>query len=121
MPDAGSLSYDYSATIMSITSYELPVPMKAGQPYSLSVTEYDNNFGGDVEFWGATSECGPGWEKLYGAPMDSKVYCADVTPTQDYTYVLYVERLVKEDGGWSASSHASNHLACPTGRCMASP
>jgi hypothetical protein len=105
---------------MSITSMQLPVAMKAGQPYSLSITVSDNGFSGDVEFWGATSQCGPGWQQLYSAPLASKAYCADVNPTQDYTYVLYVERMFTDSGAPSSESDY-NHLACPTGRCKASP
>jgi hypothetical protein len=101
---------------MSITSIQLPVPMTAGQPYSLSVSVNDNGFSGDVEFWGATSQCGPGWQQLYSAPLGSKVYCADVSPAQDYPYVIYVERMYT-DSGAPAGESAYNHLACPTGRC----
>jgi hypothetical protein len=119
-PDAGGLDFDWSATIMSITSVELPVAMTAGQPYSLSITVSDGGFTGDVEFWGATSQCGPGWQQLYSAPLASKTYCADVNPTQDYTYVLYVERMFTDSGAPSSESDY-NHLACPTGRCNASP
>jgi hypothetical protein len=119
-PDAGGLAFDWSATIMSITSVELPAAMKAGEPYSLSITVNDNGFSGDVEFWGATSQCGPGWQELYSAPIASKVYCADVNPTQDYTYVLYVERMFTDSGAPSSESDY-DHLACPTGRCEASP
>jgi hypothetical protein len=101
---------------MNITSLQLVDPMKAGQPYSLSVSVSNYRFFGDIEFWGATSECGSGLEKLFSAPVDSKVFCADVLPARDYSHVLFVERLMV-DSGAPASEHADNILACPTGRC----
>jgi hypothetical protein len=119
-PDAGGLAFDYGVTIMDITSMQLTDVMKAGQPYSLSVSVSNSGFYGDIEFWGTTSECGPGLQKLYSAPVESKVYCADVLPTQDYTYVLYVQRLMV-DSGAPAGEHADTILACPTGRCPKVP
>ncbi len=116
-PDGGSLVLDYSRnTNMSITSFLLTDPMKAGQPYSLSVSVASSRYYGTIEFWGSNAECGPGLEKLYSAPVDTKVYCADVLPTNDYTYALLVERLMV-DSGAPASEHSGNMLACPSGRC----
>jgi hypothetical protein len=102
--------------IMSITSMLLPEPMKAGQPYSLAATVFNGGFTGDIQFWGTTSECGPGLEQLFSKPVDSTTYCVDALPTQDYTYVLFVERLIN-DSGAPASEHEGNILACPSGRC----
>ncbi len=101
---------------MGITSFRLPVPMTAGQTYSLSVTVANHNYYGEIEFWGTDSTCGPGLERLYVAPVEAKVYCADVVPSQSYPYVLLVQRL-HWDGGGFASGSARNVLACPTGRC----
>jgi hypothetical protein len=117
MPDAGGLFFDPKATIMAITALQLPQPMEAGVPYSLSAHVANGGFSGDVEFWGATSQCGPGWQKLYAAPVESKVYCADVNPTDNYTYLLWVEKLYT-DSGAPAGEHSDTILACPTGRCM---
>lgn len=115
-PDGGGLAFDSAVTIMNITSMALPAPMTANQPYSLSVSVSNSGFYGDIEFWGAMSECGAGLQKLYSAPVESKVYCADVLPTQSYTYILYVQRL-STDSGAPAGEHADTILACPTGRC----
>ena len=57
---------------------------------------------------------------MFSAPIESKVYCADVMPTQDFTYVLYVEGL-KWDGGAPAGEHTGDVLACPTGRSPPTP
>jgi hypothetical protein len=120
-PDGGSLVLDNSSrSNMSITSFLLPEPMKAGRPYSLSAAYVNNGYFGTIEFWGTTSECGPGLEQLFTGPVESKVYCADVVPTRDYTHVLFVEGL-KWDGGRPAGAHADQILACPTSRCPKTP
>jgi hypothetical protein len=119
-PDGGTLMLDNGLNSqMSITSMQLPVAMKAGQPYSLSADIVNSNFGGDIEFWGTTSECGSGLQKLFSAPIDSKIFCADVSPTQDFTYVLLVEGLTSPTNGKPAAEHAGNVLGCPTSRCPA--
>lgn len=53
---------------MSITSMVLPAPMTAGELYSLSAKYTSRNYSGTIEFWGTTSECGPGFQQLYSAP-----------------------------------------------------
>lgn len=116
-PDGGSLMFQSGLHMqMDITSFLLPTPMTAGQPYSLSVTVSNNGYYGDVEFWGSNATCGSGLELLYQAPLDSKVYCADVHPSQSYTYILFVQRL-NVDSGAPAGESAHNTLACPSSRC----
>jgi hypothetical protein len=90
--------------------------MTAGQPYSLSVTVTNHNFYGDIEIWGSNATCGPGLERLYVAPVASQIFCADVVPSQSYTYAILVQRLYW-DGGAPAGGSAYNFLACPTDRC----
>jgi hypothetical protein len=120
-PDGGSLVYDFSRNAnMGITSLLLPEPMKAGQPYSLSAAVSNSGYTGTIEFWGATSECGAGLEQLFSEPVASKIYCADVVPSQDYRYVLYVEHYLW-DGGAPAGAHTGDILACPSGRCPPAP
>jgi hypothetical protein len=118
-PDGGSLTLDTSIGANDgITSLLLPVAMKAGQVYSLSAMVSDSNFGGTIEFWGTNSECGPGLQKLFSAPVASQTFCADVAPSQDFTYVLYVEHLLW-DGGAAASESTGAILASPDSRCPA--
>ena len=52
--------------------------------------------------------------------MATQTYCADVTPTQAFTHVLFVEAL-HWDGGAAAGEHAGDVLACPSSRCPAAP
>ncbi len=116
-PDGGSLTLDTSIGANDgITSLLLPVAMKAGQVYSLSAMVSNSNYGGTIEFWGTNSECGPGLQKLFSAPVASQTFCANVAPTQDFTYVLYVEHLLW-DGGAAASEATYAILACPDSRC----
>ena len=116
-PDGGTLMFQAGFHMqMDITSFVLPTPMTAGQPYSLSVTVANHGYYGDIEFWGSNGTCGPGLELLYSAPLDSKIYCADVHPSQSYTYILYVQRL-SVDSGAPAGESASHTLACPAARC----
>jgi hypothetical protein len=120
-PDAGSLVLDTSRNSnMGIISLALPEPMKAGQPYSLSADITSVNYTGNIEFWGTTSECGPGLQKLFSAPVQTKTYCADVMPTQDFTHVLFVDALIW-DGTSNSVEHTGNILACPAGRCPSTP
>jgi hypothetical protein len=116
-PDGGSLQQEYGRNEnMGIRSLTLPVPMTPGQPYSLSVSVADNGFYGDIEIWGTDAVCGPGLERLYIQPVQSKVYCADLVASQPYPYLLFVERLFV-DSGAPASEHADTIVACPTVRC----
>jgi hypothetical protein len=120
-PDGGTLVLSAPPNgIMSITSMLLPVAMTAGQPYSLAATFSNGGFIGDIEFWGTTSECGPGLERLFTEPVDSKTYCVDVVPAEDYGYVLFVERLINASGA-PAGAEAGNIVGCPTGRCPSAP
>jgi hypothetical protein len=115
-PDGGTLVVDQTfQSVTNITSFILPQPMKSGQPYSLSSGVTNKGYTGTIEFWGTTSECGPGLQKLFSAPVESKVFCADVMPAQDFEHLLYVEHLLFHGG--SASEFTESVLACPTGHC----
>ena len=116
-PDGGGLQFESAQNEnMGIRSLTLPVPMTPGQPYSLSVSVGDNGFYGDIEVWGTDSVCGPGLEKLYTQPVESKVYCADLVASRPFAYLLFVERLFV-DSGAPASEHADTIIACPAVRC----
>jgi hypothetical protein len=120
-PSEGELMLDTSFDAnMSIISFPLPEPMKAGEPYSLSATMTSSGYTGAIEFWGTNSVCGPGLQKLYGEPVESRTYCADVTPTQDFTHVLFVKRLLNPGRG-SAGASEGPVLACGSNHCPATP
>ena len=103
---------------MSITSLLLPEPMKAGELYSLAAKIDNHGYVGTLEFWGTNSECGPGEEQLFSAPFESKTYCADVTPTQTFTHVLFVEGRRVPTGG-SGSAADGEVIACGSNHCPA--
>jgi hypothetical protein len=115
-PDAGTLTYDDSVAIFNVNSFLLPLPMTAGQPYAFSVVVSDNRFYGDIELWGTNATCGPGLERLYAAPLASQTYCVNVVPSQNYPYVIFVQRLAV-DSGAPASESATQFMACPTDHC----
>jgi len=120
-PSEGDLVLDTSTNSnMSIISFPLPEPMKAGELYSLSATMTSYAYTGAIEFWGTNSVCGPGLQKLYGEPVESRTYCADVTPTQDFTHVLLVKRLLWSGHG-SAGASEGPVYACGSNRCPATP
>ncbi len=120
-PSEGELMLDTSFDAnMSIISFPLPEPMKAGELYSLSATMTSSGYTGAIEFWGTNSVCGPGLQKLYDEPVESRTYCADVTPTQDFTHVLFVKRLLNPGHG-SAGASEGPVLACGSNHCPATP
>ncbi len=100
-----------------IISYQLPTPMKAGQPYTFSFTYSNYNFTGDLELWGTNAECGPGLQMLFSEPLGSKVFCATVHPTAGYPYLLFVENHTGKGDASSASSNMTGLTACPTATC----
>ena len=120
-PNEGELMLDTSFDAnMSIISFPLPEPMKAGELYSLSATMTSRGYTGAIEFWGTNSVCGPGLQKLYGEPVESRTYCADVTPTQGFTHVLLVKRLLNPGHGTAAASEGPV-FACGSNHCPATP
>jgi hypothetical protein len=117
-PDGGTLVPLTSGSASTgIISYQLPTPMKAGQPYVFSFTYSNSNFTGDLELWGTNAECGPGLQKLFTAPVASKVFCATVHPATDYPYLLFVENHTGKGDASSASSNMTGLTACPTATC----
>ena len=71
-PDGGALTSSGGAVIFDVTSFRLPIAMTAGELYAFSFAVSDNRFYGDIELWGTTGTCGPGFERLYAAPVASK-------------------------------------------------
>jgi hypothetical protein len=118
-PDGGALVPISGGTSAGtgIISYQLPQPMKAGQPYTFSFTYANSNFTGDLELWGTNAECGPGLEKLATEPLVSKVVCATVHPAADYPYLLFVENHTGKGNALTAASSMSGLTACPTATC----
>ena len=117
-PDAGTLVPLQGADqLTDVISMKLVEPMKAGQRYSFSVSLANTGYTGDVELWGANAECGAGLEKLYTEPFASKVYCAEVHPAGDYTYVLFVRQRTGLGSGSFSAQTFDDFVACPTGQC----
>jgi hypothetical protein len=121
-PDGGTLvPISGPSASTGIISYQLPQPMKAGQPYTFSFNYSNENFTGDLELWGADAECGAGLQKLFtgqlASPLVSKVFCATAHPTADYAYVLFVENHTGKGDASSAASNMTGLTACPTATC----
>jgi hypothetical protein len=117
-PDGGTLIPLMGRNMgTSVISMRLPQPMRAGQPYSFAVMLTNSNYTGDVELWGANSECGAGLERLVSEPFASKVYCAEVVPAQDYTHVFFVRQYTGIADGSFAGQFWDNFIACPNGSC----
>jgi hypothetical protein len=117
-PDGGTLTQLTGWDVYtSVISRKLPEPMKAGQPYTFSIALSNRNYTGDLELWGSDSECGPGLERLYSAPFDSRTYCTEVHPSGDYPYVLFVRQFTGKGGASSAAQNYAQFYACPTGSC----
>jgi hypothetical protein len=117
-PDGGTLVQLTGFTASTgIISYQLPQPMRAGQPYTFSFTYSNYNFTGDLQLWGSNAECGPGLQMLFAEPVGSKVYCATVHPTAAYSYLLFVENHTGKGDASSAASNMTGLTACPTATC----
>ena len=117
-PDGGTLIPLMGTNMRSgIVSYLLPQPMRAGQPYTFSVSLATRNFTGDLEIWGSNAECGPGLERLFTEPFANKLYCTEVHPTQDHDYILVVENFTGRGDASSAAQSLIDLRACPAGGC----
>ena len=117
-PDGGTLVYVNTVTeSTSVISYQLPQPMKAGQPYVFSLNHSNSNFTGDLQLWGTDSSCGPGLEMLWTEPVTSKIFCVTMHPTADHSYILFVTHHTGKGDASSAASNTTGQTACPTATC----
>lgn len=112
--------------LVRVNTMELPLPMRAGEPYALStelsVTDPDTER--DFEVWGVMSHCAASGETaaLLGTfAMDRKkgVYCLELMPDQSYTHVLFVFRQYHKSVHAISGFGLHGRCICQQGSCPA--
>jgi len=76
-------------TTPAVRSIQLPAPMTAGQPYSLSV---DAGNTPRAEFWGSNAQCGYGYELLWSGDIGTGIFCFTFHPTKAHSHIVMVWR-----------------------------
>jgi len=118
-PTVGGLMTEGTRTL--VESVELPVPMTAGQPYSISLehkTSMETPAKWIEDVYGVMSMCAEGGEtaELLGTQMLDRgngTYCLTFTPQKAYTYLLLAAKMV----GREAFMARGGYQFCPTVGC----
>jgi hypothetical protein len=98
----------------AIYSYPLATPMRAGKPFTFSITvEGSERQPVYLEIWGSQSACGAAnLERLAALKTLGGIVCATMTPNAAHTHLLLVPRA--NGNGYSMDVHSE----CPDGACV---
>jgi len=90
-----------------VTDIILSAPLVPGSTFAFSVDmDAEDN---QMEFWGATEECGAGFELLATSPMGTGIRCVELSPTQGtYSHIIWA---------WHGGGAHHDVTFCPGGTC----